>query len=59
VEQAAATWGQFSALAVGEPSEIANARKPFGQHMLQETAEELLGRHGHGALPVAMFLGIF
>jgi len=43
VEQAAAKWEQFLALAVGEQSEIANARKPFGEHMLQETAEELLG----------------
>ena len=47
VEQAAAKWEQFLALAVGEPSEIANARKPFGQHMLRETAKELLGRHCH------------
>ena len=40
-EQKAAKLKQWSALPVGQPSEVSNPGKAFGQHMLEEPAKEL------------------
>jgi hypothetical protein len=37
-----------------KPEELSFLRSRLEQHMQQETVEELLRRHCHGALPVAM-----
>lgn len=40
--------------AIGEPAEVANAREPPGQNMLQEAAQKLFDREGHGAALAVM-----
>ena len=45
---------QLLALTVGQPAEVADAGKSFGQDMLEETAQELFRGEGHGTLFAAM-----
>src|SRR5216683_7359776 len=54
VEQATAERQQLFAGAVGEPSEVADAREPSGQDVLDKAAQELLRGEGHGALLAAV-----
>jgi hypothetical protein len=48
-EQRAAEWKQSTAPAMGEPAEVADARKAPRQNMLQETPQELFMRERHSA----------
>ena len=41
MQQNAAELKQWSTFSVGQPSEVSNPRETLGQHMLQESAEEL------------------
>src|SRR5271170_4067109 len=54
VESGAAERQHPGSSAVGEPAEVADAGKATRQDMLDETAQELFGSKGHGALFTAM-----
>jgi hypothetical protein len=45
---------QCGALPIGEPTEVANARKSLGQHMLGKASQELFIRQRKRALLVVM-----
>src|SRR5208337_4795370 len=53
-EENAAERKQVFAAAVGQPTEVTNARETLGENVLHETAQELFAGKGHGALLAVM-----
>ena len=54
VEQSAAEWQRAGSTAVGEEAEVADTGKASRQHMLYESAQELVRGKCQGALPAVM-----
>ena len=53
-KKVATEWKQFVASAIGKPAEVANARKPLRQDVLQEAVQKFLAGQRHGALLVVV-----
>ena len=56
MKENAAEWKQSSTLSVGQPSEVTNARKTLGQHVLKKAAEKLFASESHRAFLVVILV---
>jgi hypothetical protein len=53
-KKVATEWKKFVASAIGKPAEVANARKPLRQDVLEEAVQKFLAGQRHGALLVVV-----
>ena len=54
LEQAVTQWKKFRSSPVGKKAEVADTHKSARQHVEEKAAQELIDRHGHNPLAVAV-----